>query len=185
MKNALFALSAVAAVASMLAAVPASADSIANPFDVKIGGYFPYDSGYRNNAGDTFYSVGADYALKTAESNPGDTLGIYGDFDQSTNRSYNQVFGAGVQYKSDIAHNGKITPKDLYYALGIGYYWEQETIKISENPDYFIHNHGNELGGKAILGFGLTENVFVEGSYQYLPNDGNASGFGAQIGLRF
>jgi len=182
MKNALFVLSALATV---LAAIPASADSIAHPFDVKVGGYFPYDSGYRSNAGDTFWSVGGDYAFKTAPSKPNDTLGLYADFNQSTGRSYNQFYGVGVQYKSDILHDGKATSKDPYYAIGVGYYWEQETVQVSFNSSTFSHNTGNEVGGKALIGVGLTENVFVEGSYQYLPNKGNASGFGADIGLRF
>jgi hypothetical protein len=179
-------LVALSLTAGIACAVPALADGIAQPIDIKVGGFFPESVGYRAVSGDTFTSVGGDIALKQAPTNPEDTLGLYFDYAQSQSHSHSSVYGGGIQVKSEMFRNGKATYSDPYFGFGAGYY--QTSFRDNFSNSSLDNDHSADgFGAKAFVGIGVAQDVFVEASYQYVPSHGagDASGLGAQVGIRF
>ena len=154
---------------------------VQKPISIKLGGFFPTSSSGRDAGGNTLVSVGLDYAFaKTAAANP-ILPSVYFDF-QGGNRhgGHSDTYGLGVAVR-DYAGSpalGRISP---YVGAGIGLY-DVDLKRGGTDAENTVN-----VGAKIFGGVELSNSLFGEVNYQFLPkhNGINPAGVGVQIGYRF
>jgi opacity protein-like surface antigen len=187
------ALFAAALVMTLGDAAQAQGGTSRKPWRVKIGAYLPADSDTEDALGTNFMSFGVGYDLKTVQTFARTTFEVYADYFKRPKHTIDfgrveaHSLGVGLATRSVLTEQGGwFTP---YAGAGLGIY--SSFVGQLDNAGDYDSARRISIGGKFLLGAELTNGIFGEAEFNFVPHpsifgsDVSLSGFQLRIGYRF
>lgn len=163
------------------------------PYRLKVGGFSPRSRNTRDGLGQNFLAFGLGYDFKRSFFILPVTFEAYVDYfdhvkhTSDFGRVQGRVLGGGVTARYNLDPEAR--DYRPYFGLGVGLY--RSWVKQDDPLGFSANRRRVNLGGKVSLGTDLSQGLFGEVSYDFVPHpsifgdDVSLSGYQARIGIRF
>ena len=176
-------LSALVIVVASAAMATAQTPS-ANAFGLKLGVFFPTDSGVRNNIGKTGFTVGVGYYLKDTATEQGS---IDLDYSRVGGTDYFQSISLGYTGRFYQGSNSEGNAPYLGFSAGISFNRVSASSTGSGGSGGGVSDNKTSPYGEAIVGYRFTKGAAVEAFYRLTSDlDGfHSNSFGVRVNYKF
>lgn len=153
---------------------------VQKPITVKVGAFFPTNSGARDAVGNTWFTAGADYAFRKTDAAAPVLPLVYVDYAGKSRDGFRLSsvgVGVGVRAYGNRSTTSTVIP---YYGAGIGAYFLTGSGGGSSETN-------TRIGGKVNVGVELNQGPFLEAAYTLTGKvqGDDLNGVSISIGTRF